>query len=201
MKKLYKVLPFAFIVFLSTVSANAQDHIFRLKGGPSLVNFIGNDAKDASSKIGYQLGMLIEFRLTENFSIQPELVYSKEGARFDKVDEDINLSYANLPVIGKYYASKNFSFQAGPQLGLLTGANVNGENGDGQIKVEDYFSTLNLTFNIGMGLNITEKIGLDLRYNLGITNVSDDLETTYLKLKGATFRTSNLFLSLAYTIE
>jgi len=164
--------------------ANAQDVKFGLKGGIHLSSFSG-DIEDASSKVGFQVGGFAEFKLTDKFSIQPELLYSTQGAKFEESEvnyyfkETINTSYLNVPVMAKYYVANKFSVEAGPQIGFLLSAKDKweemyyGEKISGNDDAKDDIKSVSFGLNVGAGYDFTENVSVGVRYNFGLSNISD----------------------------
>ena len=79
------------------------------------------------SKTSFHIGGVVEIPISDSFSVQPELLYSSQGAKAESSfggDVDFKLSYLNLPIMAKYYVAENFSLEAGPQVGLLLSAKV-----------------------------------------------------------------------------
>ncbi len=158
-----KVILTAMAVFAFSF-ANAQDTKFGVKAGLNIANLTG-DVEDASSLIGFQIGGFAEFKISEKFAIQPELMYSAQGASSD-TDGDLKLGYLNIPVMAKYYVAKSFSLEAGPQVGFLLSAEVEG------VDVKDVFESVDFGVNFGAGYDFTENLSAGLRYNLGLSNVA-----------------------------
>ncbi|MFV8355442.1 porin family protein [Flavobacterium sp. XS1P32] len=151
--------------------ANAQETKFGVKGGLNLANFSG-DIEDNSSKAGFHLGGFVEFKVSDKFAIQPELLFSTQGTKFDVDGDDLkfNISYLNIPVMAKYYVADAFSLEAGPQIGFLTSAKAVVGSEDENIK--DNFESIDFGFNFGAGYNFTENLSAGLRYNLGLSNIA-----------------------------
>ena len=63
---------------------------------------------------------MAEIPIANRFSFQPELLYSGQGS-------SVNLNYLNIPLMAKYNLTKEFSLEAGPQIGFLLSANTSGE--------------------------------------------------------------------------
>ncbi|WP_264534890.1 porin family protein [Flavobacterium sp. N1736] len=144
--------------------ANAQKTRFGVKGGLNIATINGLD--DANALIGFQLGGFAEINIWKKLFIQPELVYSAQGAKFDRYYGDpgftVNLDYINVPVLAKYYITKQFTVEAGPQLGFLVSSkNINNEK------------SVDLGFNFGAGYNFTDNFSAGIRYTVGLTNVYD----------------------------
>ena len=172
------------ITVMSFAFANAQDVKFGLKGGINLSNFTG-DIEDASSKVGFQVGGFAEFKLSDKFAIQPELLYSTQGAKYKESEvnylykETINLGYLNVPVMAKYYVIDKLSIEAGPQIGFLLSAKDKweetylGEKYSGKESIKDSFKSVDFSLNVGAGYDFTENVSAGIRYNFGVSNISD----------------------------
>src|SRR4249919_385370 len=100
----------------------AQHAEFGIKGGVNFATLSGDDNNDLGTRTSFHIGGLAHLHLSKQFAIQPELMYSGQGADFN--GGDIKLSYINIPVIAQYMFGEGFRIQTGPQFGLLTGAKV-----------------------------------------------------------------------------
>ncbi len=163
MKK-FLLLMFVFVSGLT----QAQSLGFGIKGGGNFSN-LGGDNIDTSTLASYYLGAFVELSLFENLSIQPEILYSSQGAKVKDAD-DIKLDYINVPVLAKFYlTSKTFSIEAGPQFGLLLSDNV-----------ENTFETETFDFSVvgGICYNLTDSISAHARYVAGLTEASKNAELT-----------------------
>lgn len=173
---------------------NAQSTRFGVKGGLNLSTVVGGDVEDTKSLVGFHVGGFAEIKVVEKFFIQPELLYSAQGTKFDGPfgeDFDTKLNYLNIPVLAKYYIVEKFSVEAGPQLGILLSAKADGED------IKDYTRSVDFGFNIGAGYNFTDNLSIGLRYTIGLSPISDkdiDNEDDYYD----SAKNSNLALSLAY---
>lgn len=80
-------------------------------------------------KVGAHVGALIEFKLFENFSLQPEVMYLTKGAKFDNIGEieidDVDLNYIKVPLLAIFYLiSDKLSLDVGPQFAFLIDYNL-----------------------------------------------------------------------------
>ncbi|MBS7232294.1 PorT family protein [Flavobacterium psychroterrae] len=166
--------------------ANAQETKFGLKGGGNISNFLG-DVNGFKSRVGFNVGVFVEIKLLKNFSIQPEILYSQQGAKlkyagnfydgnnyqYYKTKLMYNLGYINVPIMFKYYAIEKLAIEAGPQIGFLVSANgktkVNGLNTD--ISIKDFYKTIDFGLNLGAVYDFTKNISVGARYNLGLSNI------------------------------
>ena len=85
-----------------------------VKGGMNLYNIHNDDNTNYDQITGYYFGLLGHIHLNSQWAIQPELVYSAQGAK-----NGYNLDYINVPVMLQYMFDNGFRLQAGPQLGFL----------------------------------------------------------------------------------
>jgi hypothetical protein len=158
MEKMKKIILSAIVVCAFTFT-NAQDKkgmAFGVKAGLSNSNFTGDLATTAT--IGFYVGGLVDFSLSEKLHLQPEVLYSAEGAK------DAKLNFLRIPIMGKYYITEAFNVQAGPEIAIKAG-------GDAGIKD----TVKSLDYGIGFGAGYEMKSGLlfDARYNLGLANIYD----------------------------
>ena len=161
------------VAVMAFAFSNAQETKFGVKAGLNLTNLTG-DVQDASSLVGFQIGGFAEIKLTDKFAIQPELLFSTQGAKnkFTDFEEgtyeyDTKLNYLNIPVLAKYYITEAFSVEAGPQIGVLLSAKEDGED------AKDYYKSVDFGFNVGAGYNFTENLSVGLRYTIGLSSVYD----------------------------
>lgn len=166
MKKL--ILIFAFLV-LGLTQSNAQMLNFGVKAGANFASLDGDGLEGLETYTSFHFGALLELKVFENFSLQPELLYSSQGAKVNsEAVDDINFNYVTVPVLAKFYLISNrLSLEAGPQFSFLINDNV----GD-QFESESFdFAAVG-----GLGLNITDNIFVQARYVAGLTEASKDAE-------------------------
>jgi len=158
------------IAVMAFAFSNAQETRFGIKGGLNITSFAGGDYWDAKSLVGYQIGGFAEIKIIDRLSIQPEVLFSAQGARIDvgNSDSDIKLNYINVPVLAKFYITKQFTAEAGPQLGFLVSAKNEGDD------VKDNFKSVDTGFNFGVGYNFTDNFSVGARYTVGLANILDN---------------------------
>nr|GFB85191.1 hypothetical protein [Tanacetum cinerariifolium] len=67
-------------------AAHAQTGIkVGVKGGFNLATFSGADSKGSEYKAGFAAGPFVNFGVSDNFSIQPEFLYSQKGGSRDNI--------------------------------------------------------------------------------------------------------------------
>ena len=153
--------------------ANAQKAQFGIKAGVNFATLTG-DVGDASSIVGFNVGGFAEIKVSEKFSVQPELLYSTQGATLESEGQkvDFNLSYLNIPVMAKYYVAPKFNLEIGPQIGFLTSAKGKAMGISADMK--DLFKSTDFGLNFGAGYDFTNKFSAGIRYNLGLSNIAED---------------------------
>ncbi len=194
MKKLILV----FVAILSiTQFVNAQDDIkdnsnkldikFGAKAGLNLATITG-DLEDINSRTSFHLGGIAEIMINEDFAVQPELLYSAQGGKYDEFT--LALDYLYLPIMGKYFVSEEISLEAGPQFGYLLSAKLkddSSDNGNGNVNtvsnnsaskqaaadtedVKEDVKSFDFGLNFGASYILENGINLSLRYYLGLAN-------------------------------
>jgi opacity protein-like surface antigen len=169
---------------------NAQEVRFGVKAGVNFANLnyeMDGFSISPKSIVGVQVGGFAEIMVAEKFAVQPELLFSTEGAKVSSGGDSstINLSYINIPVMAKFYPAESFSIEAGPQIGFLMSAK---EKSDGEKQdVKNSVKSINFGVNFGAGYNFTDNLLVNLRYNLGLSDINDDKDLEGLKVKGSVF--------------
>ncbi|TXD45939.1 porin family protein [Polaribacter sp. IC073] len=172
-------------------TANAQDVKFGAKAGLNFANVYGDDVENNDYRTSLHVGAVAEIEISEKFSLQPELMYSTQGAKTDEnnVDLTMKLDYLNVPVMAKYYVAEGFSLEAGPQVGFLLSAKVKAESGgdSGEVDVKDEFETIDFGLNFGAGYKLDSGLNFSARYNLGLSNVAKESDNS---IKNGVFQVS-----------
>ncbi|THU34188.1 PorT family protein [Niastella caeni] len=153
--------------------AYAQHVQFGIKGGVNFAN-LRNDAADesADARTGFHVGGLAHIHITRAFAVQPEIVYSTQGAEYG--NDKLKLNYINVPVLAQYMFANGFRLQTGPQLGILTTSEY--ESGNTESDVDD-LSNADFSWIFGASYVGRMGLGVDARYNLGLTDVSKSRTT------------------------
>lgn len=171
--KLYIAMVIAGILIAGIV--NAQHVNFGIKGGLNLYNIQNDNNSKYDMKTGFHLGLLGHIHLDPSIAVQPELVYSSQGAKYtsNNLEYKLNLGYINLPVMLQYMFNNGFRLEAGPQLGFLISAKSDVNNAS--VDVKDNFKTIDFGVGLGVGyIKPSTGLGVDLRYNAGLSNINEN---------------------------
>lgn len=186
MKKLLLIVGVA--VF--TLSAQAQEIRMGAKAGLNMASIGGDGTGGLDGRTSFHIGGLVEIPISEKFSVQPELLYSAQGAKSKEsetfmgetfsAEVTLKLDYINVPVMAKYYVIEGLAVEAGPQFGILVSAKEDyeisggGESESGSEDVKDDFNTLDMALGLGASYRLNMGVFFGLRYNLGFSNIYKD---------------------------
>jgi len=139
---------------------------YGIKGGVNFANLSGSDADGFDSLTGFHIGAIAEFSIFQNLALQPELLYSVQGAKLEDVDYE--LGYLTLPVMAKFYLNDKLSIHAGPQFGLLI------SEGNGLEEADN--NTTDFGISAGLQYKVIGGLFIQGRYNSGLSEISDNAE-------------------------
>lgn len=186
MKKILVAVLIGGILFVSNLSAQNSD--FGAKGGLNFSNMTVSGNNDENLKLGFHVGVFDKISISESFAIQPELLYSVKGFKynFDNVvfadgEAKFNLRYIDLPVKLVYNLSPDFEFQFGPYVSYLLKAKVKTDaevmdffdiDSDGELDRAN-FRPIDMGLSAGLGFNLHPFL-LGFNYNVGLTRVAKE---------------------------
>ncbi|WP_196894885.1 porin family protein [Aureivirga marina] len=131
MRNLLLVILLFFAGFFA-INAQKKEMSWGVKGGVTITDLVNSDIYGGETKVGWTAGLVYEIHLTDRFSIQPEVLYSRQGAKsnyttpyggdenvMNEIYTNITLHYINIPVYAKYYIVDGFNVFLGPQFAIL----------------------------------------------------------------------------------
>jgi hypothetical protein len=148
----------------------------------------------------------VNFEISDDFKIQPELIFAMQGAKFVNenieifdpndssstlvdFESNINESTIIIPIVAQYFVSDNFYLEGGPQFGYIINrkenitkdpfANISGTPTEPMDFDYDKFD-LGLTF--GIGYKISEKISVNTRYFFGLIERNNTIKSSVFNL-------------------
>jgi hypothetical protein len=131
-----------------------------VKGGLNFYNIHNDDNTSYDQITGYNFGLLGHIHINRQWAVQPELVYSTQGAK------NYKLGYINVPVLLQYMFDNGFRIQAGPQLGFL----VSSDN-------ENNYNPIDFALSVGVSYVVPSTgFGIDLRYNHGLSDITESTD-------------------------
>ncbi|MCC5907571.1 MAG: PorT family protein [Balneolaceae bacterium] len=157
-------------LFMAVSTVSAQNINIGTKIGLNSYTFDNDSGQGFDSNLGLHAGLLGHIHLNRQFGLQPEIVYSMQGATSGNTN--LNLDYINIPVLFQYMFDNGFRIQAGPQIGLLVRAKA--VNNSTTIDIKDDFKSIDAGLSFGASyIHTPTDFGIDLRYNLGLTDISE----------------------------
>lgn len=187
-------------LLLGTASAQAQGVRFGLKAGVNystlseLVSPLDTDR--LARKPGLLVGGTANFAIDQRFSVQPELLFSMQGAQADaNSDFKYNLNYLSLPVVGRLKVGGLF-LEAGPQLGFLLSAH--NKQGAYSRDIRAGMKKLDLGYAAGVGYALSDKIEVGFRYQGGVSKIFNYYISEDATLGNRTPRNSTLQVHVGY---
>jgi hypothetical protein len=159
----------AIAVLLSVGTVTAQNVNIGIKGGVNLYTLGGDNDEGFETKAGYHIGLLGHIHMGPHFALQPEVVFSAQGAKSESnEDVHLDLNYVNVPLMFQYMFNNGFRLQAGPQLGFLVSADLEGDD------VKDDLNGVDFGIGLGTSYISPSGFGVDARYNHGLTNINEN---------------------------
>lgn len=157
--------------FMLVLTFNLQAQLLQIgvKAGLNYANF-SDTSIQTDAITSYHAGLIAEIKLLDKFAIQPELLYTTQGATYNTALGDFKneLGYIAIPVLAKIYLSKSFSLELGPQASFLLSEKS-------EFDVNDA-NTFDFALAGGLGFKITKNIFINGRYILGLTEVSSNAD-------------------------
>ena len=169
------------------------------KAGLVVSSFLGKDKlQEDRSTVGFTAGVGFNMPVGDGgFSVQTELNYIQKGSEAEYVAErshdKLTLGYLEIPLLAKITFGdfpSEFYVNFGPSFGFGLGGKYKKEGGlypesqkvkfgEGDDPDKYYVENgLDVGVQLGMGLIILERVMVDVRYGLGVTNIYKDYKIT-----------------------
>lgn len=150
---------------------------FGLTAGVNVSTLSGSDADEAGWRSDFMGGLSLNFGISDILSLQPELLYSRKGAKSTETGMSgaIKLGYIDVPVLVKFATGTaqqlRPAFYFGPSIGFLLScdSDIPGFSGDckDDLKSTDFGVIGGVGFDVGA-------IGVFVRFQQGLTKLPDD---------------------------
>lgn len=154
-----------------------------VKGGLNYATVTKGDFDEGpDARTSFYVGAFYEIPIIDDsFSIQPEVIYSRQGfeRNYSLLDQDYKaeyqLDYINVPVLAKLYIVKGFSIEAGPQFGFKINEkfDLNSEN-DEEGNDLDEVNDFDMSLAAGLSFQFDSGLFVNGRYNHSFNEVIKD---------------------------
>lgn len=160
------------LVTLGCSRLQAQEFSLGLKAGANFSNFTGGDFQQVkkSTMVGFMGGAYVGFLFGDHLSLQPEVLFSTQGAKFENTGvgkQDYKVSYINVPVMVKYRFTGGFYAEIGPQVGFKVSESTPDNT------ISHFAKDLDLSAAGGIGYQSPIGLGIGARYTAGLTKVGN----------------------------
>ncbi len=173
MKKVILISVLAVLMLSSCVC-----HNLGLKTGMNISTLNGDDTENFDARTGLFFGGFAELCVSNDFAIQPELLYSMQGIKFSSEGYDVTfkLDYLNVPVMGKFKLSDDLIVEAGPQVGILLSAKEEFKSSGDSFEddAKDDYKDIDFGANVGLVYQFEGGLNIGARYNLGLSKVDEN---------------------------
>ncbi|WP_395043783.1 porin family protein [Flavobacterium sp.] len=159
-----------FLLFISNCYSQKSELMkLGLKAGINYANYTGTDVT-TDAITNFHAGLVLEVKVLKNFSLQPELLYSSQGAELNTLGNQFKneLGYISIPVVAKFYLSDGLSLELGPQASFLLS--------ERNAVVASDSNTFDFAVVGGLGYKLGKHFFVQARYGLGLTEAKRDAE-------------------------
>jgi len=116
---------------------------------------------------GYLIGVYTNIRISEKFSLKPNIHFIQKGSSFDSVR--LNLNYLELPVLFSYSITKTIDIEIGPSLGYkISATSVKDGKKD---EIHGVYDNIDYGMNLGVAFRLYKKFSLFGQYYYGIRSI------------------------------
>lgn len=151
---------------------------YSLKAGLNLSTFkTENTSGNEKLKPGFHIGGAVAFPISQEFAVEPGLLFSTKGYSYDFSDYSStnNLNYLEIPINGVYkidIGGKYILINGGPYFGISLGGKQKLSYDGNTTEHKSEQKTLDYGLNAGASLLI-DSYSIGLQYGLGLADVFD----------------------------
>ena len=188
MKKVLIVFTFlSFFLFCHTVSAQNIRNAIVIGASASQID---GDRISGFNKAGLVFGGSSNFKITDKFSFQPEILWLQKGSKTTNKDSleayfKWRLNYVSVPVLLNYKIQPRFTLQTGVTADFLLDAKV--DAGSGFIDRTDELQRFDLNYTGGIEYRIGDNFAANARY-----------QYSFFWLDDIHFKNSNVLVTLRF---
>ena len=173
-------------ILTATQAQQDERAYFGIKAGVNMANIRSanhfTDGDLLNTKTGLAGGLFYHLGLTKAISLQPELLYSQMGSKFDDGTSatlnsagQVDLNYLSLPILIRVSPLKWLGLYAGPQLDYFIGgkAKFDGDQADLGLSSGDAGSSQTFfAATAGLEIRLFKTVGLYGRYIYGLSDIT-----------------------------
>lgn len=201
---------------------------FGIKAGANAAAFSEQKLSIDNQKIGFNAGLFVNIPLADKISFQPEVLYNQMGAKSvitsnevttgsttvkTEANSKVELNYISVPLMFQFRPAKSFYFEAGPEFSYFLDGKNKGETTitttNGSTTATQYASAsesidkddikkFNVGLGLGVGLDITDNLGINARYISSLTHIADNSDVPEANKNINTNRVFQLGLSYKF---
>jgi len=183
----------SFLFLLFPISVASQDARVGIKGGLNYATIAGDLTEGINPRFSGHLGVFVNFEFSDKFAIQPELLYSSQGFRFNtdlafiqtanpQINEPdfttaVQFNYLSIPVIAQFGLSDRISVEFGPQFAFLLNQvtkikDFDGLDSQNLNERESVSGNFQLDYGAAVGIlvHINDRFSVSPRFYLGLRN-------------------------------
>ena len=195
MQSIKKALLALFMTAVIGTTGFGQGFSIGPKVGLNISNYTGGDIK-SDALVGGHFGGVLNFGIGRVFSVQPEVLFSTQGAKIDNAGKktDFKVNYVTIPIMLKVRTNGGFYIEAGPQASFKAGedSNIGGQT------IDKFAKGLDLSLGGGIGYQTGIGLGIGARYVAGLSKVGDF--DNWNTIKNPDFKNSVIQVSVFWAI-
>lgn len=182
---------FTIAIITTTPAASAQRPVVGVKAGLNYSDLYGDDVGSSESLQRFCVGTFAGFPISDIIIIQPELLYTQKGTKWDLYDPVaatvekawVKLTYVEIPVLTKIVIRprgdmKPYIF-SGPYFGVNVAARGTIAQDGGVVERQIIGDVNNVDLGVVSGIGMDVGLGksaivIDARYVLGLTGIDEE---------------------------
>lgn len=143
-------------------------------------------------------GLFVSVPLTDKLSLQPEVLYSRKGNQISSSNSRFirrfNAHYINVPIMLQYQVLNRLTVELGPEISYLLSTGISYGLFTEFVSLSDNpsfhelqlasYRDLDVALNLGLGYQLWNRWSVNLRYNLGVLDISDDFTIPVVRQPG-----------------
>ena len=174
MKKIFAFIAAAFMAISASAQSEAGSFTLQPNVGVTYTTATGDGGKSVDGAFGLTAGVEGMYMANEQLGLALGLNYTgyNVSKTFRKEDVVYSNYYFNIPVTANYYVAPGLALKAGIAFNILSTAKVDGEDKVLGENVKDMYKSTFFSVPVGASYEFNDFV-FDLRYNFGISKVSD----------------------------